>query len=230
MSAAVFPGETDEYRQARDELLDAEIELRRQVEAVAEQRRRLPLGGEVPTDYEFDEWDASANAPRHVRLSDLFEDGQDSLFVYSFMFRPGDKGLPLEGPCPLCTSIIDGIDGALRHITQRTNFAVVTKAPIDAFRAHGHARGWRNARLLSSEHNNYNRDYQAESPEEQYAMATVFTRRDGRMHHVWSSELWFVPAEPGQNPRDVDFMWPMWAVLDRTPEGRGTDWLPDLTY
>jgi predicted dithiol-disulfide oxidoreductase (DUF899 family) len=42
-----FPAETDEYRQARDRLLQAEIELRRDVEAVAAQRRALPLGGEV---------------------------------------------------------------------------------------------------------------------------------------------------------------------------------------
>jgi hypothetical protein len=32
--------------------------------------------------------------------------------------------------------------------------------------------------------------------------------------------------EPGQNPRHVDFAWPLWAVLDRTTEGRGTDCRP----
>ena len=230
MTATRFPGETDDYRQACDDLLQAEIELRRHIEAVAAQRRRLPLGGEVPTDYEFDGWDAAANAARPVRLSELFEDGKDTLFLYSFMFIPGEKGLPLEGPCPACTSIIDAIDGAVPHITQQINFAVVAKAPIERFRAHAQSRGWRHARLLSSANNTYNRDYQAEGPDEQYAMATVFTRRDGRIHHVWSSELWFVPSEPGQNPRHVDFMWPMWSVLDRTPEGRGTDWIPELEY
>jgi predicted dithiol-disulfide oxidoreductase (DUF899 family) len=45
-----FPGESDQYRQARDELLEAEVGLRRQIESVAAQRRKLPLGGEVPTD------------------------------------------------------------------------------------------------------------------------------------------------------------------------------------
>src|SRR5207302_2200088 len=48
-----FPNESDEYRAARDALLDEEIALRRHTEAVAEQRRRLPLGGEVTTDYAF---------------------------------------------------------------------------------------------------------------------------------------------------------------------------------
>jgi predicted dithiol-disulfide oxidoreductase (DUF899 family) len=47
---------------------------------------------------------------------------------------------------------------------------------------------------------------------------------------MWSSELWFVPPEPGQNPRHVDFMWPLWSVLDRTPGGRGESWMPRLSY
>ncbi len=226
-----YPGESDQYRQARDELLQAEVDLRRQVETVAAQRRSLPLGGPVPRDYTFEEWDAGTNAARPVRLSDLFEEGKDTLFLYSHMFIPGKAGLPLEQGCPLCTSIIDGIDGVVPHITQRINFAVVAKAPIERFRAHAQSRGWRHARLLSSAQNTYNRDYQAEAPDgSQFAMATVFARRDGKIHHFWSSELFLVPSEPGQDPRHVDFMWPLWSVLDRTPEGRGTDWWPELDY
>ena len=64
-----FPGESDAYRAARDELLRAEIELRRRTEAVAEQRRRLPLGGEVRTDYSFTEWGTATGAPRHRILA-----------------------------------------------------------------------------------------------------------------------------------------------------------------
>jgi len=112
------------------------------------------------------------------------------------------------------------------------NFAVVTKAPVARIRAHAHARGWRHARLLSSERTTYNRDYHAEGDGGQYAMATVFTRAGGTIRHVWSSELWveFVPPEPDQDPRHVDFIWPLWSVLDRTPEGRGTGWRPALEY
>ena len=40
-----FPGESPSYRAARDKLLEAEIELRRATEAVAAQRRKLPLAG-----------------------------------------------------------------------------------------------------------------------------------------------------------------------------------------
>ena len=113
-----FPGESSEYRRARDELLQAELELRRQIEGVAAQRRALPLGGEVPSDYPFDEWDAAVGKVRQVRLSELFAPGKDSLVVYNFMFKPGDTGRPLDVPCPLCTSIIDGLDGAVPHITE----------------------------------------------------------------------------------------------------------------
>ena len=228
---ARFPGESDDYRRARDELLATEVELRRRVEEAAVQRRALPLGGELPTDYVFAEWDARTGGVRQVRFSELFGADRDTLFLYSFMFKPGEGGLPLELPCPICTSIIDGIDGAVPHITQRAGFAVVAKAPIERFAAHARARGWRNVRLLSSAATTYNRDYHAEGPDgEQFAMASTFVRREGRMRHFWSSELWFAPPEPGQNPRHVDFMWPLWSVLDRTADGRGSDWMPRLQY
>jgi predicted dithiol-disulfide oxidoreductase (DUF899 family) len=225
-----FPGESDQYRRARDELLNAEMELRRQIEVVAAQRRRLPLGGLV-RDYTFEEWDAGTNAARPVRLSELFAKGKDTLFLYSHMFIPGKAGLPLEEGCPSCTAIIDAIDGEVPHITQRINFAVAAKVPIKRFRVHAQSRGWRHARLLSSANNTYNRDYQAETPDgSQHPMATVFARRDGKIYHFWSSELYLVSSDPGQDMRHVDFMWPLWLVLDRTPDGRGTDWRPALEY
>jgi len=225
-----FPGETEQYRQARDELLRAEMDLRAREGAVAAQRQRLPLGGEVPSDYTFEGWDDKAHAVREVRLSQLFEDGTDTLLVYSFMFIPGEKGLSLEVGCPSCTSIIDAVDGQVPHLSQRISIAVEAKAPIERFQAHARTRGWRHARLLSSADNTYRRDYHAEQTDgEQLPIATVFVRREGRIHHVWSSELFFVPPDPGQDPRHVDFIWPLWAVLDRTPDGRG-DWHPELTY
>ena len=162
LHAMRFPGESPGYRAARNDLLSAEIELRRRTEAVAEQRRRLPLGGELPADYEFEEWDEAGGAPRPVPLSSLFTDGLDTLIIYSFMWVPQDQGLPFVGPCPSCTSIIDGIDGSLPHITRRTSFAVAAKAPIASFRDHARSRGWRHARLLSPLGDRYNRDYGAE--------------------------------------------------------------------
>lgn len=223
-----FPGESDEYRRARDELLQAEIDLRHQIERVAAKRRGLPLGGAAQTDYVFEEW--SGGGPGPVRLSELFDDGNDTLFLYSFMVVPKEQGLPFVGPCPSCTSIIDGIDGAIPHLTPRISFAVESTAPIEQFRDHGSGRGWRHARLLSSGENSYRRDYgAADSSGYQWPLATVFARRDDGIRHLWSSELWFVPHAAEHGPRHVDFMWPLWAVLDRTPDGRG-DWETKLSY
>ncbi len=225
-----FPGESEEYRRERDELLRAEIDLRSQIEQVASRRRALPLGGAVETDYPFEEWDADRGAPRRVLLSELFGD-KDTLFLYSFMVVPQEQGLPFVGPCPSCTSIIDGIDGALPHITQRISFAVAAKTPVERFREHGASRGWRSARLLSSSGTTYNRDYCAEDENGfQWPLATVFARRPDGIHHFWSSELFFASRPEGQDPRHVDFMWPVWTVFDHTPEGRGTDWGPALRY
>jgi predicted dithiol-disulfide oxidoreductase (DUF899 family) len=146
------------------------------------------------------------------------------------MVVPLEQGLSFTGPCPSCTSIIDGLDGEVPHITHRINFAVVGAAPIEEFREHGLRRGWRQVRLLSSAGNTYNRDYGAETAEGyQWPMATVFVKRDGVIRHLWSSELFFVTGGEGEETRHVDFMWPMWAIFDRTPEGRGTD-APKFDY
>jgi len=125
-----FPLESDEYRSARDKLLAAEITLRRQVEAVSEQRCRLPLGG-AAGDYTFDEWDRAADAAKRVTLSGLFEAGKDTPASVQPDVPPRTLRSALEAGCPSCTLIIDAIDGEVPHITQRINFAVVARAPID---------------------------------------------------------------------------------------------------
>ena len=220
-----WPNESDAYRRARDELLRAEIELRRQEETVAERRRALPLGGAVTGDYVFD----APSAP--VTFAELFLSGKDTLYLYNFMFVPGERRLPLEVACPSCTSIIDGMDGALRHLLDRVAIAIVAKAPIDQFTAWGTKRGWRFAPLYSSSRTTFNRDYNAESEDgDQLPIAHVFTRSNGRIHHRWSSELFTAPRDPSQQARHVDYMWPIWKVLDLIPEGRGTEWNPRYGY
>ena len=69
--SVTFPNETPEYRRARTVLLEREVALRRQMEAVAAELRALPPGGEVPEDYSFDCIGADG-APSRVRLSELF--------------------------------------------------------------------------------------------------------------------------------------------------------------
>ena len=223
-----FPGESAEYRRARNRLLQAEVKLRRQIEAVAAQRRELPLGGSVRTDYEFEAAGPRDGETRRVRLSELFAPGQRTLFLYNFMFPESVDSMT---PCPSCTSTIDAVDGAARHVTQRIGLVLVAKAPIAKFREHARRRGWQHAQLLSSAHNDFNRDYLAEGPNgQQFPLAHVFVKRGKKIHHSWSSELWFAKPDPGQDMRHVDFMWPMWSIFDSTPEGRGKSWGPQLEY
>jgi len=223
-----FPNEGKAYRAARDRLLEAEVELRRRVEAVAALRRKLPPGGPIPEDYEFEEGAADlddAQTVRKVRMSELFK-RDASLAVYSYMYGPA-----MAKACPMCTSILDALDRTVTHAGQRINVVVVAKSPIQRIRAIARERGWRNLRLLSSAGNSYNRDYRGEDAGgAQLPALNVFARRDGAIRHVWCSELMFAPSEPGQNARHVDMMWPLWNLFDFTPEGRGTDWYPKLAY
>jgi predicted dithiol-disulfide oxidoreductase (DUF899 family) len=220
MNGIRFPGESAGYRAARDELLEAEKDLRRDVERVAAMRRALPLGGEPPEDYVFD------GAAGPVRLSELFDDGKDSLIVYSYMFGP-----QMKQPCVMCTSILDALDGEAPHVVQRVNLAVVAKSPLERILGFTQPRGWHNLRLLSSANNSYNRDYHAENEQgAQMPIANVFVRRGGKVRHFYATELLYAPSEAGQDGRHVDMFWPLWNLLDLTPEGRGTDWYPRLAY
>lgn len=224
-----FPGESADYRAARDSLLREEMELRRSIEKVAELRRALPAGGAVSQDYLFEEGAADlaeSQTVRQVRMSELFRSGWASLVVYNFMYGPA-----MEVPCPMCASMLDGLNGNALHAAQRTNLVVVAKSPIHRIRAFARGRGWRNLRLLSSADNSYNRDYHGEDEKGvQQPMLNAFVKRDGVIRHFWASELLFAPTDPGQNPRHVDLIWPLWNVLDCTPEGRGKDWYPKLSY
>ena len=129
-----FPNESAEYRRARTALLAEEIELRRQIERVAEQRRALPPGGKVPEDYLFQ----GENGP--VRFSELFGD-KETLVVYNYMYGP-----KRERPCPMCTSLLSAYDGEMPDILQRVAFAVVAKSPIERL-----ARLQEGARLAAPE-------------------------------------------------------------------------------
>ena len=234
-----FPGESAEYRRERNRLLEAEVELRRAIEQVAAQRRALPLGGPVPEDYSFEEVGGG-----EVRFSELFEPGKETLVIYSFMFprysgdtRPGPGGetgkLPLaETPCASCTSILDSLDGAAPHLRQRINLAVIARSDPARIATFARERGWRNLRLLSSRANRYNRDYRAETDEgEQMPILNVFIKDGDELRHTWATELMFAPREEGMEARHVDSIWPIWNVLDMTPQGRetGSDF-PSLRY
>jgi predicted dithiol-disulfide oxidoreductase (DUF899 family) len=233
-----FPNESQAYRAARNSLLDAEIALRRQVEAVAEMRRALPPGGEVPENYAFERIGRHSR-PETVRLSELFGE-HSTLLIYSYMFGP-DRDVP----CPGCTHLLDGLEGAARHAPQRAALYVAAASPIARLAAWAHRRGWSHLQMISTAGNSYSAHYYGNTasltPEMRQArgyqdaenwdepMLNVFRKEGDTIRHFWGSELVFAPEDPGQNHRGLDLIDPLWGLLDTTPEGRG-EFFPKVSY
>ena len=142
-----FPNESADYRHARDALLAEEIELRRHIERVAEQRRALPAGGTVPKDYRL----IGENGP--ASFSSLFGDKQ-TLAVYSYMYGP-----KRAQPCPMCSSLMAAWDGEAPDVEQRIALVMVARSPIERLLMVKKERGWRHLKLYSDVDGDFTRDY-----------------------------------------------------------------------
>jgi len=213
-----IPGESAGYRAARTALLAEEIELRRQIERVAQMRRALPLGA-VVKNYSFVGEDGPTD------LAAMFGD-KETLVVYTYMYGP-----QREKPCPMCTSLLSSWDGEANDIMQNVALAVTACSPIERLVAFKRQRGWRVLKLYSDPSQEFSRDFHAVSDNGgDDAGLHVFTRRDGTLRHFWSGEMDFSTADPGQDPRGAPDLMPLWTVLDCTPEGRKPDWFPKLDY
>lgn len=212
------PGESAEYRSARQALLVEEIELRRHKERVAQQRRDLPPGGLVPADYTFLDEDG-----HEVTLSEMFG-AHDTLVVYSYMFGP-DR----DAPCPMCTSFMGSFAGKVADVQQRVGLAFTARAPIDRLVAAKKERGWTDIPVFSDPSGEYTRAY-VTAEDEDMAAYNVFTRSNGTVRHFWAEEMGMQMADPGQDPRGAIEWDALWNLLDTTPAGRGSDWYPSLTY
>src|SRR5689334_7372775 len=212
-----FPNESVEYRRAREHLLAEEIELRRHIERVAELRRALPPGGVATKNYVFEGEGGRAT------LSDLFGN-KPTLVIYSYMFGPAR-----EQPCPMCTSFMSTWEAKLPDAEQRIAFVFVARSPIARLIEAKKARGWTRHRIYSDPSGDYTRDYVSAADADAPGY-NVFTRRDGSIRHFWSGEMGPSTADPGQDPRGAPDLDPLWTILDTTPEGRGKDWYPRLSY
>jgi predicted dithiol-disulfide oxidoreductase (DUF899 family) len=215
-----IPNESAEYRAARTALLAEEIELRRQLERVAAQRRALPPGGLVSGDYRFETEDGPTD------LAGLFGH-RSTLAIYSYMFGP-----QRQRPCPMCTNLLDAWEGNAADIGQKISLVVVARSPIETLIDWKRERGWTNLRLASDLNDAYSRDYFAVLPDgSEEGNLNVFTRRDGIIRHFWATEMTGSTADPGQDQRGVAETYaPLWHMLDSTPEGRDPDWYPSLNY
>jgi predicted dithiol-disulfide oxidoreductase (DUF899 family) len=213
-----LPNESPEYLAKREELRLAEIELMKQRERVAELRRALPPGAEIP-DYEFLEGPASlddGDEPiRSVRLSELFTAPDRSLIIYHLMY-----GKKQSTPCPMCTAWIDTFNGIAPHVTQNVDLAIVAAADPATLRAHARNRGWDKLRLLSAGESTFKYDLGSEDREGgQDSTISVFSRdADGKLRHFYSGHPWLAPDI---KERGIDELNPIWNALDLTPQGRG---------
>src|SRR5258708_24178996 len=173
-----YPNESAAYRRAREALLAEEIELRRHIERVAEQRRKLPPGGEVKQNYAFEGEKGPAS------FADLFGD-KDTLVVYGYMFGP-----QRERPCPMCTSLLSAWDGEGPDILQRVALAVVARSPIERLKAFKRERGWQYLPLFSDVSGEFSRDYHGLTQDGgDDAAVHVFTRPDATVSHFWCADV-----------------------------------------
>lgn len=206
-SSLLMPGVDEAYREARDRLRNAEIDLRDRIESVAAMRRSLPPGPAVP-DYTFIDGD------KRVRLSELFDGDKSELIVYHLMYWADDDEF-----CPMCSLWIDGLDGIVPHVTQRANLVIASRAPFDKLQAWGAHRGWNRLRLLSDDGPPFARDIDAEDADGRPDSTVVVFHKEGdQVRH-------FYTAHPvlEDRPRGIDLLCPVWHLFDLTPSGRG-DW------
>lgn len=211
---------SEAYRNKREQLRQAEIALKDQVETVAALRRGLPTDTPVAEDYQFTE--AGPKGTRTVRLSELFAPGSEALVVFHFMWAPADGE-----PCPMCTMWTDGYNAVLPHLARRVPAVVATKQDAARVLAFAEKRGWRNLRVVSSGATSFNRDFAMEDADgNQLPGASVFLKgKDGKVRHFYTMSA----IMGDDNYRGMDLLSPVWNLLDLLPEGRG-DWFPALAY
>ena len=216
---APFPGETAEYARARQALLAEEIELRRQLERVAAQRRALPPGPEITKDYRFIDQNGA-----EVGLKDLFG-AHHALVVYFWMFGPQRKR-----PCPMCTNMLGALAGNAADIKQKAALKIVGRSPIERQIAFAQERCWANLDFLQTVGDDYPNDLGRLTPEGgEWPSLIVFARGDPP-RLFWADEISGEMADPSQDPRGAPDLAPLWNVLDLTPAGRDPHWYPKLRY
>lgn len=221
MAAALptrWPGESADYRRARTDLLAEEIELRRQIQRVAEHRRALPPGP-IADNYRF--LDAQGN---ELGLIDLFGP-HDTLFTYFWMFGP-----ERARPCPMCTSFVGSLDIPARDIEQRVAVAILGRSPVARQLEFARERGWNHLRFYQTIGDAFARDYRILVDGDEWAAVLVWRRDGDAVRLFWAAEGGPETADPGFDPHLAPDPTPLWNVLDWTPGGRGTDWYPKLDY
>ena len=217
---APFPGESDAYVSARQALLAEEIELRRHIARVAEQRRNLPPGPVIAKDYRFLDRDGAESG-----LLGLFG-AHDTLVSYFWMYGP-----QRQWPCPMCTNLLGPLNANAADIQQKAALKVLGRSPVARQLDFARQRGWWGLDFVQTVGDDYARDLGVLTPNGDEYPALVVFRRDGdKVRLFWAGEMSGAMADPGQDPRGAPDLAPLWNILDLTPEGRDAKWYPKLNY
>jgi predicted dithiol-disulfide oxidoreductase (DUF899 family) len=218
----------EEWKVARDELIQREKEHTRMADELARQRRELPWIA-IEKEYRFDADDGKRT------LAELF-DGHSQLLIYHFMFGPS-----YEAGCPTCSSMVDGLDGLLPHLHARdVTLLLVSRAPLERLAAYKRRMGW-SIPWVSSANSDFNFDFGTSFTEEQMRenmppeselppIASHNAAATGTNVIEYISEMFGASAFMLQDGavyqtywttgRGVEFLMGYYPILDRTPKGR----------
>jgi predicted dithiol-disulfide oxidoreductase (DUF899 family) len=184
----------EEWQRQRDELLRAEKEATRTLDALAAQRRRLPMV-QFANDYVFD------TPGGRKGLADLF-DGRDQLVVYQFMDRGPDDFCP---GCTKFTNTVTDLDGLASAGVGWVNISDMPLSQIETYKAQ---MGW-TLPFVSSRGTTFSADCGAGDG----FMLSVFVRDGSDVYRTYST-----------TSRGVDRLVFVHNILDLSPYGRQEDW------
>jgi predicted dithiol-disulfide oxidoreductase (DUF899 family) len=185
----------EEWRREREALLVAEKEATRRLDALAAQRRRLPMVRYDNDKYVF----ATTEGPK--RLLDFFE-GKSQLAVYQFM----DVGP--DAFCPGCTNFTNNVTALATIAKNGVAWRTVSNMPLDQMVSYWDLKGW-DVPFASSQGTQFADDCDAY---EGFMLSLFFT--DGTdVYRTYSTTR-----------RGVDRMLFVYNVLDLAAYGRQEDW------
>lgn len=192
-----------EWRAALARLTAKEKEATRARDALAAERRRLPMAA-IEKPYVFE------GPTGRMHLLDLFE-GRRQLLLYHFMFAPDVHGWPDAG-CPGCSMFVDQV-GHLAHLHARdTSFVLVSRAPLANIERYRRRMGW-TVPWFSSAGGDFNTDFGVTTDKGETFGLSVFLRDRDRVFRTYLTD-----------GRGVEALGPVWTFLDLTPLGRQEDW------
>src|SRR5262245_38309309 len=190
-------GTREEWLAARLKLLEAEKELMRRSDKLAQQRQELPWV-RIDKEYRFETEEGSAS------LKDLFQ-GRSQLLVYHFMFSYGFRLTDERRGCTGCSLVADHFDGVIPHLNGRDITLVCASiAPSHELHEYKRQMGWRFP-WVSSLGDDFNYDFgvafteeqrrngadynlrHVDGPEPQKEGLSAFALQDGALHHAYST-------------------------------------------